>query len=196
MRIATTILAAPFLIILYLNIEKYAESKGWDGLLMSLMEGRMPTLLSVLLQPWMGVLALSLAALASGLWVGSLARVMDKATATNQPDKEPDKYTLSNQINHVMDLITSHSRAYTERNWVSDFNLIGELQALSISLSKIGIKFPESEQDVSERQALIMIWTLLRRIEPLVRRGHFDVAAEAATEMSKEISRAKPDASL
>jgi hypothetical protein len=84
-RIVASVLATPFFVIAYLNIENYAESKGWGGILTSIMEGQMPSVLAFLLQPWLGVAALALVGLAAGVWVDGIAKRMDALSAESPP---------------------------------------------------------------------------------------------------------------
>lgn len=67
-------LAAPFVVILYLNIETYAQSKGWDTLLKGAMEGQVPAIVDWALQPWVGLTSLALISFTLGLWFDAVLR--------------------------------------------------------------------------------------------------------------------------
>lgn len=73
-RMAFTVLAAPFVVVLYLNIETYAQSEGWDTILKGTMEGRMPGVVSWALQPWVGLTGLALICFTLGLWTDAILR--------------------------------------------------------------------------------------------------------------------------
>src|SRR5665811_658568 len=73
-RTSLTVLAAPFVVVLYLNIETYAQSKGWDTLLKGAMEGKLPAVVDWALQPWVGLTGLALISFTLGLWFDAVLR--------------------------------------------------------------------------------------------------------------------------
>lgn len=76
-RFFLTVLSGPFLVVLYLNIETYAQSRGWDGLL----SRHFPAVSDFLLQTWVIVLAALFAGAAIGAWTHSLLSVSEAPEA-------------------------------------------------------------------------------------------------------------------
>jgi hypothetical protein len=77
LRLAFTVLSLPFLVVLYLNIETYAQSLGWDGLL----SRWLPTMASFLLQPWIAIVTALFAGAAVGAWAHFAATKFDRRKA-------------------------------------------------------------------------------------------------------------------
>lgn len=78
-RIAVSLLATPFLVVLYLNIEKWAEKYGYDLILTQISEGKVQgPILSFLLDPRLLVIAVGVVSFALGVWVVSILRKQDR----------------------------------------------------------------------------------------------------------------------
>lgn len=67
-RFFLTVLSVPFLVVLYQNIENYAQSRGWDGLL----SRHFPAMSDFLMQTWVITVAALFAGAALGAWIHHL----------------------------------------------------------------------------------------------------------------------------
>ena len=78
LRLVLTALFTPFLVVGYLNIEKLAEKKGWDGILSGLVD-KMPAGLSgFIISPFMAMLSAFIIGTVAGLWVDTFLRAADR----------------------------------------------------------------------------------------------------------------------
>ena len=81
-RVGLSILLTPFLVVLYLNIEKWAEKHGYDLILVEVGDDRLvETLTSYALQPVYQFAAVAALAFVGGIWIDALIRwLSDKIT--------------------------------------------------------------------------------------------------------------------
>src|SRR3546814_5847481 len=81
-RLLISVVATPFVAILYLNIEKWAESHGYDLLLVNAVEGQMPDAVKQLaFHPTTLIFAIVICSIVAGIWIDVvLRRLMDKIT--------------------------------------------------------------------------------------------------------------------
>ncbi len=81
-RLLISAAAAPFLVVLYLNIEKWAEARGYDLLLTKVAEGKMPDALAKFsFDPSVLFMAVVFCSLVAGIWLDALLRrLLDKVT--------------------------------------------------------------------------------------------------------------------
>lgn len=90
-RIITTVVAAPFLAILYLNIEVIAAANGWDVLLLQMA----PTMSDLVTQPWLFALSSFFVGVACGVWMHWIAsRVLSRGDVNVSQDLE----VIANQV--------------------------------------------------------------------------------------------------
>ena len=77
LRLVLTVLFTPFLVVGYLNIEKLAEKKGWDGIL-SRLEDKMPAGLSgFIISPFMAMVSALVVGIVIGLWSDTFIRKLN-----------------------------------------------------------------------------------------------------------------------
>jgi hypothetical protein len=82
LRIIVTIVAAPFLVVAYLNIEVLANSLGWDIVLLD----RYPAMADLLTRPWVFALAAFIVGVSFGLWTHYFATKVDRKRKQQPPD--------------------------------------------------------------------------------------------------------------
>lgn len=68
------LLSAPFVLIVYLNIEKLAEGYGWDVLLLGAWVSYSPALYEQLTKQWLSFTAVAIVSFTLGVWSDSLLR--------------------------------------------------------------------------------------------------------------------------
>lgn len=90
LRRVSTWVSAPLVVVLYLNIEKLAEGRGWDALLLTAWVSHMPTLLSLATEPWVTYLAVGVVAFTAGLWIDLALRKRESQPFTSSEVNQED----------------------------------------------------------------------------------------------------------
>ena len=91
-RVVVTILVTPFLVVLYLNIEKWAESRGYDLYLTNLItppEGAVVNpVVSYALRPEMSYIALAAVTFMIGIWCDAWLRRSESKRVTEKRENQ------------------------------------------------------------------------------------------------------------
>src|SRR3546814_16069076 len=88
-RLLISVVATPFVAILYLNIEKWAESHGYDLLLVNAVEGQMPDAVKQLaFHPTTLIFAIVICSIVAGIWIDVvLRRLLDTITFISRSEE-------------------------------------------------------------------------------------------------------------
>jgi len=179
-RIVGTGIGAPFLVVLYLNIEKLAERHGWDGLLVGLLEGHMPSASNWLLQPWVAVLAVAVVSFMAGVWLDWSARHFDRRQTQSLA-------TLSINTDKVIGLLRDALNSDDEH---LDVATIAELNSLMTSYKRHGLASQEVNASKIKGLVIAEYYRWLGYISPLIRDGHIQEARKLSKSQSKKIHEA------
>lgn len=111
LRTIITIIAAPFVPIVYLNIEVLAESLGWDALLLA----GYPVMTDLLTQSWVFALASFVVGMAFGVWVHWYAAGKTRSGNENEHNSTHTDPVPSNFEDRSINLDDFFSPSYRER---------------------------------------------------------------------------------
>lgn len=138
LRIFATVFATPFLVVGYLNIEKLAESKGWDGLLTT-QAAKMPeSVASFVISPLMAMVSSLVVGVIIGIWADTFLRAADRRKSSLQ--------VLGFQANKISQIIDQKA----DRWGSSQDDCIKEYSAAVMLLSKMrkqGLDIPSLNSD-------------------------------------------------
>jgi len=136
LRVILTVIATPFLVVGYLNIEKLAEKKGWDGILSGWVDKMPDTLSGFIVSPFMAMLSAFIVGIVVGLWVDTFLRASNK--------KKTDIQILGAQAIKMSQLIDKRIGSWNTST--SQDLYAEEISASILLLRKIknhGIKIPK-----------------------------------------------------
>lgn len=153
-RLALTVLSAPLLVVLYLNIEKLAEREGWDTLLadgVAPASGPSP-LLELLTTPTAFAAATFVIGLAIGVWIDTLLvrreRLIGPPVSPN-----PDKIARINE--HVAEIFKTIGMAIGAEDRLHYDLAIAQCESFLLDLSRRNnIHIPELRADGTEAGTL------------------------------------------
>ncbi|MEX2630431.1 MAG: hypothetical protein WD341_10895 [Tistlia sp.] len=146
-RFALSALAAPPLVILYLNIEKVAEDQGWDRILVNISGIEEWPVTAFLLQPWAAVASLCFVCFVAGIWADTLLRRLDRRAPTKQQRLQNlglSLIALSEEIERQLSLINSGIYYATK----------AKVLVMAESMRKEGFPTPRIDPDRTDEQYL------------------------------------------
>ncbi len=190
-RLASAVLFTPILVVIYLNIEKWAEKRGYDTLLVDALSADDPavitlgtTLLNYATQPWVIWLSFLLGGIIVGIWVDALILRGER----NQSDRNRK---IGNQCQNIVTMIDAIE--------ADDYSRIGESPPLeqpdklnrvwsaflpvAFDLERIGLKTPDGE--INSRKAVMRVRAYAQFVGPLVASGHMKQAKQTAKNLSE-----------
>ena len=181
-RVVLSILATPFLVVLYLNIEKWAESRGYDLYLTNLVtppEGAVVNpVVSYALRPEMSYIALAVVTFMTGIWCDAWLR-------RSQSKRIPKKERIRNLGDKCLDLVRfidagldsiGHLNSGDKQDALT--RMWSEFLPVSIELEKLRLKTPDHRiSSVSEADA---VRAYLRFIGNLLQNGQLKMAKKTA----------------
>lgn len=187
-RLALTVIATPFLVVGYLNIEKWAETHGYDLYLTRFMSGQSDSVVgpfvTFALRPEMPFIASAVLAFISGIWCdawlrrGDLKRISPKERMKSLGNRSVDLAgSITNTLNHV-----SPQRV---EGVASDY--WSEYLPIAFDLEKSGIKTPERE--IRTRHDLEVVAHYLRFVGRLLAGGHLKQAKQTARNLTGQPNR-------
>lgn len=185
-RIVFTLLSAPLLVVLYLNIETYAQSKGWDVILRDSLAGRMPNLLAFALQPWLALMGFGVISFTLGLWVDAVLRRFDS--------KRPTKAQKMSQLGIRCINASRHAKRIAGNTWLygrDTPDLISEYSAIAIDLNKLGIPFIRVDNEANLEQNLYNLQHYLVAIGTLLGNGHLEAAKLQAQHFAEQTNQSE-----
>src|SRR3990170_3392703 len=180
-RILLTIISAPFVVVAYLNIETYAQSKGWDAVLKTALEGNMPTVLEVALQPWVGVTGVGVLAFTFGLWVDALLKGFD----SRRPTRAERIAALGKRSIKLSSDIGVTLSNYEENELPP--SIFAEIRAIYVEYQKYGLPKLGTTLKLNGTQKLQLARTFLSHIGPLLRDGHYKEAKRVADKLIENV---------
>ena len=187
-RVVLTVLATPPLVILYLNIEKWAESRGYDLFLTNLVtppEGVVVNpLVSYALRPEIFYIALAAVAFMTGIWCDAWLR-------RSESKRVPKKERIRNLGTKCLDLVRLIDACLGSIDYI-DYGdkqdaftrMWSEFLPVSIELEKLRLKIPDHGiSSVSEADAAR---AYLRFIGNLLQNGQLKMAKKTARNLTEE----------
>ncbi len=182
-RIVLSAISTPFWVVLYLNIEKLAEGRGWDAILKGAMEGKMPGVVSFVLQPWMGITALTIVSFTVGIWADALVRRLD----AKKPTREQKIIALGRNCNNVAR--NAKNIAHSSFIYGRDYpDLLNAYRLIDMDLRDWGIEAPAPRDQGLEKNA-DMIYRFLAAVGSLLAHNRFDEAKETAAVLLERFSQ-------
>ncbi len=188
-RLIFTALAVPFVVVIYLNIETYAQSQGWDILLKGAMEGQVPNVVSWALQPWVGLTGLVIISLTLGLWLDALLRKFD----ANRPSRAERLKALGERSIRLASNIEVRLSIYDENELPS--SIFAEIRAIYVEYANVGLPKLKTTAKLLRSTKLKLARSYLSHIGPLLRDGHYKEAKRVANKLLsnlREIERSEP----
>tara|TARA_B100000614_G_scaffold67258_1_gene59629 strand:+ start:237 stop:926 length:690 start_codon:yes stop_codon:yes gene_type:complete len=182
-RLAFSVFAAPFLVIAYLNIEKWAEANGIDTLLLDAVQpdGRQEvttaaTLLTYVTQPWVAWLSIYIVGIVSGIWLDVLIR--REWISTEEKRKAIGK-RCAYLVAHISSIRRTETLSNSSLRTRSALNSIwSEYLPTAYNLEKMGLPTPDIE--IKTDDDAIFIREYLRFVGPLIESGHAREARKVA----------------
>jgi len=118
LRVIISIIATPFLVVGYLNIEKLAEKKGWDGILSGWVDKMPDGLSGFIVSPFMAMLSAFIVGIVVGLWVDTLLRAKNV--------KRTNMQILGHRMSKLTSLITKkmqlNNLAFNNQNFAEEYS--------------------------------------------------------------------------
>jgi hypothetical protein len=193
-RLVFTTISAPFLVVLYLNIEKWAETKGYDTLLVNALSASSmddmtigSTVLEWATRPSTLTTSLVLAGFVLGLWVDALLR----RSENKAPRRQRNLRAIGMRCQSLMQEIGGRFRSVNPMT-EGDYNHIWSLfLPVAFDLERLRMKVPNRE--ISSEEDLTHIYMYLQFIGPLLQNNDLRAARKAAKALYREVN---PDESL
>ena len=181
-----TAASLPFLVILYLNIEKYAESRGWDTFLLQLLEpatqreeSEDSRLIRALTNPWMVYAAITVIGMTLGVWLDAVLKRLD----AKKPTKQDKLREIGNECLGVGQLIVIRLQQERIGDWITD-DITPHVASLIITLEQNSFPIPDIE-NFREPAIAEVLGRYFNMVGRLLVDGHFDQAREVAAQYSE-----------
>lgn len=181
-RIVSAIFTTPCLVVIYLNIEKWAEAKGYDSFLVGWANGaegiaETSAIAALLTSGPILNAAIAITFLTIGLWVDWILRRVDS--------KRPSRTEKARQLG-----VQCYNAARTLQFAIDDIdgNIIDaapKLHSVQVALRQFGIHAPSI--DVKNEMKLQNFVYFLRHVGTLLEDGHIDEAKRAAVTLSPNV---------
>lgn len=187
-RVVLSILVTPFLVVLYLNIEKWAESRGHDLYLTNLIvppEGVVVNpLVSYALRPEMFYVALAAVAFMTGIWCDALLR---RSESKRIPKEERIKNLGFKCLGLVGKIEAASAGLRINGNESTFTSLWSEFIPVSVELEKIGFVTPDHGIQSKEDMSAVRVY--MEFVGNLLSNGHVRMAKKAARSLLEEPTR-------
>lgn len=180
-RLILTLLATPLVVVLYLNIETYAQSKGWDTLLKDTMEGQVPNVVEWTLQPWVGLTSLAVTCIILGLWADTLLRRFD----ASRPSRADRLEALGNKSIALASDIAHILRYNDPAGFPS--SIFAEIRSILVEYSSYGLPKLGTNIHLSGTEKLQLAHAFFSHVGPLLRDGHYKEAKRVANNLIEQI---------
>lgn len=174
-----TLIVTPFILIVYLNIEKYAIQLGWDGVLTRIIEKTSSQIPVWIQSPVALVFSTFAIGILCGIWIAPAV----------------DKFFINQESIGLLTKQSSYIRSEIDSQLVKDTPYVTheietEIKSIIISLKKLGCVSPNYSSSANKLY-LIGYYRYLTAITPLLRSGHYrEARAEAVRqcEISKHLA--------
>ena len=174
-----TVALMPFLAVFVLNIEKWAESKGYDSILVDLSApddvGLLGEMLALALSPWALMAAFAASGFVAGLWIDALLRRSEHRRAENLQELARRMATVVSDINHREEYKRSNQPDDLRELWATYL-------PVALSIEKIGLRAPKCGIQTGEEA--VYVRSYLQFVGPLIKEGHMKIAKKTAANLT------------
>jgi hypothetical protein len=152
LRLILSAILSPFLVVVYLNVEKFAEDRGWDSFLVDIASPEGEIVLSPIfawaLNPIVSILSVFVVGIVAGVWVDACIRREGEQRAERYRALG-DRCFYFVQTARIRDSNAQHSdkrKEYYDRLWSIYLPIVSELEQLKFKTPDGGITNDEDLQ--------------------------------------------------
>ena len=181
-RLIVTALVMPFVVVLYLNIERYAEEHGYDVILIKLLEPKEADVISPIISfafhPATLYGAIGFVTFVVGIWFDALLR-RGESTRLSKHEK---LVVLGEKCQKLVTLIDQHPADIKGGERIILNRIWAEWLPIEIELEKVGLKTPD--RTITSGDDVIVVQDYAQFIGNLLLDGNLKWAKKTATGLS------------